>query len=201
MSNKKVWVTWKDSATYKTLNDKVINLDDDADISDLRRAFVKARGWGTDPATLSVSEKEGDEELLELEEDKSLTGYFVSTKGGDKAGPGQSKATALVVTIPPQQPNGKLSCVICCFCVLVLKCSGLRIGKGRYETSQVTGSSNTRLPGSKRAYKLIISSLLQTNSSSAGTRYQGRYLDQPATRAPVTSYLNWLLLVGCNHQG
>ena len=61
MTNK-VWVTWKDSISGADLFDKVTNLHDSADISDLRRAFVKQHEPDVRrPATLIVSTKEGKE--------------------------------------------------------------------------------------------------------------------------------------------
>jgi hypothetical protein len=105
MSNK-VWVTWKDAAG-DVLHSKVTNLDDDADVDDLRKAFVDQQNLATTiPGGLEVSAADG----IVLSEDATLKLFFV-TPGTPESAPGKSKATALVVTFPPpQQPNGKLRC-------------------------------------------------------------------------------------------
>jgi hypothetical protein len=117
MHNNKVWVTWRDSSTggINMSYAKVIELEDDADVDDLRRAFVALAKLDVGPTTVTVSVFENGEKLSE---DKKLKDYFVPPAGSAfLPAPGKSKDTALVVTLPlPQlpQPNGKLRC---CFCI------------------------------------------------------------------------------------
>lgn len=114
-----MWVTWK-NASNNWLVDKVTNLNGDADVSDLRKAFVTQQNLQISPGGVSVSVgAEGEA----LEEDEVLQPYFVRNLQG-KAGPGQSKKTALVVTDtdqPPQpQPQGKSRFVSLSCCMDVL---------------------------------------------------------------------------------
>eukprot|EP00978_Attheya_sp_CCMP212_P022149 scaffold65731_cov32-Attheya_sp.AAC.2 len=102
MSNT-VWVTWKDSSTDAMFYAKVIELEYDAEVVDLRRAFVAQQRLGIGPASLKVFEN-GEK----LSEDKKLKDYFVPP--ADSAflpAPGKIKDTALVVTLPPPQQQNK----------------------------------------------------------------------------------------------
>ena len=95
MSNK-VWVTWTD-VERNNLSDKVRGLANSDDVSDLKHAFVKQRqGLNIDPAYVEVREP-GKSDILDEEDE--LKKYFVGTKR-EIAGPGQSKKTALVLTLP-----------------------------------------------------------------------------------------------------
>ena len=115
MSNK-VWVTWKWAAGEDPLVDKVIDLDNNADVADLRRLFVTQQQLQVSPGTLSVSKTDGGEKLKAGD---PLQPYFVLPPGSaGLAGPGQDDDTALFVTFQ-QQPKGELRC---CFCILVFKC-------------------------------------------------------------------------------
>mmetsp|Transcript_23737 Transcript_23737/g.36034 ORF Transcript_23737/g.36034 Transcript_23737/m.36034 type:complete len:316 (-) Transcript_23737:1586-2533(-) len=94
--SQKVWVTWKyDSNNW--LFGKVTNLNDNDDVDDLRKAFVKQQNLNISPDGVSVSAAGVEGEALE--EDKGLQPYFVSN-ARRKPGPGQSKNTALVLTVP-----------------------------------------------------------------------------------------------------
>ena len=100
-----VWVKWIDPTTSNDwLPEKVRNLDGNADISDLRVAFVEQRRspfWQqVDPATVEVSKSEGGEAL---EANASVREYFVPPPNAAPVLAGQSKDTALVLTLPPQQ--------------------------------------------------------------------------------------------------
>eukprot|EP00978_Attheya_sp_CCMP212_P037562 scaffold178534_cov51-Attheya_sp.AAC.1 len=92
MSNT-VWVRWwTASSTDRMFNAKVKELDDDADVDDLRNAFVQQHEPSVQrPASLKVFEN--DEQLSE---DKKLKDYFVPPAGSAcLLAPGKSKATAL----------------------------------------------------------------------------------------------------------
>eukprot|EP00978_Attheya_sp_CCMP212_P020835 scaffold60175_cov106-Attheya_sp.AAC.1 len=98
MSNT-VWVRWTASSTDAMFYAKVKELDDDADVDDLRNAFVGQQRLDIGPATVSVFEN-GEK----LSEDKKLKDYFVPPAGSAfLRAPGKSKVTALVVTLPPPQ--------------------------------------------------------------------------------------------------
>ena len=102
--SEKVWVKWKNAGS-NWLFGKVTNLAADADVDDLRKAFVMQQNLQISPGRLSVSlGAEGEV----LEEDGFLQPHFVRILQG-KAGPGQSKTTALLVTgtDQPPQPQGK----------------------------------------------------------------------------------------------
>ena len=105
MSNE-VWVRWIDSARGRWLFDTVSELENDAQIKDLRKAFVKQQFLGVPPAAVEVRETEDTEEL---EANTILTIYFTHPPGGSAADPrpGRSKETALLLTLPqpPQQPQ------------------------------------------------------------------------------------------------
>eukprot|EP00978_Attheya_sp_CCMP212_P017776 scaffold47860_cov39-Attheya_sp.AAC.2 len=99
MNNNTVWVRWRDSSTGGMFYDKVMELDDDAEVVDLRRAFVAQEKLDIGPATLKVFEN-GEK----LSEDKKLKDYFVPPAGSAfLPAPGKSKDTALVVTLPLPQ--------------------------------------------------------------------------------------------------
>ena len=102
-STNEVWVTWTNPTSGETAVGKVNELDERAIIVDLRREFVKKRRKQADevidPVTVKVHEKKNGEVL---EEDAFLKQYFVPPEGRGE-GPGQSKKTALFLTLP--RPN------------------------------------------------------------------------------------------------
>ena len=105
-STNEVWVTWTNPTSRETAVGKVKELDERAMIVDLRREFVKKRRKQADevidPVTVKVHEKKNGEVL---EEDAFLKQYFVPPEGRGE-GPGQSKKTALFLTLPNvQQPQ------------------------------------------------------------------------------------------------
>ena len=106
MSNK-VWVTWNDAAG-KTVHVKVINLADDADVDDLRKNVVDQQKLTVGSGFLSVSEKKGG---VCLNMDVLVKQYFIGSADPAEA-PGKTLRTALVITLPQQQQNGKLHCCL-----------------------------------------------------------------------------------------
>jgi hypothetical protein len=111
MSNK-LWVKWKssDSSSMEYYCGQVVGLADDANVDDLRRAFVQQLEPDVRrPAALQVHEKEGQ---TKLEEDALLSQYFIvnGESEQDKKQPGRSKGSALFLLIfPPQQNNNMVS--------------------------------------------------------------------------------------------
>ena len=102
MSNK-VWVRWKDSTTSEWSFDKVKDLTEDADISDLRHAFVKQQNLSCSPGSIQVREAESGEKL---KASTLLTDCFVpSATAAAASGPGRSEDTALFLTLPQQQQH------------------------------------------------------------------------------------------------
>lgn len=105
MSNM-VWVKWEDAAVKEDeYFSKVINLDDSADIDDLRRAFVEPLEPSVQrPAAIQVRETR-DGEMLKSS--KKLSIYFVpAASSAAVPGPGKSGDTALFLTLPlPQQSS------------------------------------------------------------------------------------------------
>lgn len=100
MSNK-VWVRWKDSTTGEVLTGKVVELQHDADIDDLRQAFAKQQYFlHFSPATIQVRETENGEKL---KASAVLTDFFVPSATAAASGPGRSEDTALFLTLPQQQ--------------------------------------------------------------------------------------------------
>ena len=77
MSNS-VWVRWKDSTSSEWMFDKVTALHDDADISDLRKAFLKQQHIEVSPGAVRVREAE-DGEMLKAS--TMLTIYFMPPAG------------------------------------------------------------------------------------------------------------------------
>ena len=105
-STNEVWVTWKSPTSGETAVGKVKDLDDRAMIEELREGFVKKRRGQAysdiDPADVKVCKKENGQVL---EEEAFLKQYFVPPEGRGE-GPGQSKKTALFLTLPNvQQPQ------------------------------------------------------------------------------------------------
>ena len=102
MSNE-VWVRWKDSTSSAgmVLVDTVSDLEDDAQIKDLRKAFVKQQVLDVTPAAVVVRETENGEML---KPSTMLTNYFMPPANSAAApGPGKSEDTALFLTVPLQQ--------------------------------------------------------------------------------------------------
>lgn len=99
-----VWVKWQDAAGKEEYSDKVTNLDDSADISDLRRAFVEQQVLNGSPGTVQVRETK-DGEMLKSS--TKLTVYFVTPADlAAASGPGKNEDTALFLTLPLQmQPR------------------------------------------------------------------------------------------------
>ena len=94
-----------DSISNEWLFDKVTELHDDADISDLRRAFGKQQNYHkVVPATVQVRETENGEML---KASTKLTIYVLPPADSSTAapGPGKSMGTALFLTLPPQTQN------------------------------------------------------------------------------------------------
>ena len=92
--SRKLWVTWQGTVCNSWRIDKVIGLEDDADITDLRRAFVHQQNLNNvPPGEIDVCEtKDGDP----LEEDTALSIYFVPPMDtAAAAGPGKSEMTPL----------------------------------------------------------------------------------------------------------
>ena len=83
--------------------DKVTALHDDADIRDLRKAFLKQQHIEVSPGAVRVREAE-DGEMLKAS--TMLTIYFMPPAGSvTDPGPGKSEETALFLTLPPQIQN------------------------------------------------------------------------------------------------
>lgn len=104
MSNR-VWVRWKNSTSNEWSFDKVTELNDDADISEPRKAFVKQQCLEVSPGTLEVRETENGDKLREDATLKDCS-YFMSPEGSaGLPGPGKIRDTALFLTLPPQTQN------------------------------------------------------------------------------------------------
>lgn len=105
--SKSIWIRWKDY-TGVELFDTVDELTVEAQVKDLRKAFVEQSGdsvKGIHPASIQVRETENAEMLRAS---KKLKKYFVAPCGvAPASGPGRSEDTALFLTVPPkhqQQP-------------------------------------------------------------------------------------------------
>jgi hypothetical protein len=103
MSNNKLWVKYKSSdgsSSEEYYYDKVYGLADDADVADLRRAFVEQKHLQVDPGAVVVRIEEGQ---TKLEEDAPVSQYFIVSGESeeDKKRPGKSKASALFLSLPP----------------------------------------------------------------------------------------------------
>eukprot|EP00978_Attheya_sp_CCMP212_P041524 scaffold239002_cov62-Attheya_sp.AAC.2 len=98
MSNK-VWVTWKDAAG-NAFYAKVTNLDEHADVDDLRTKFVDQQKITVGPGVLSVFETERGAELRASKKLKDYS-FTDASDAATQPGPGKSEETALIV----QQPN------------------------------------------------------------------------------------------------
>jgi hypothetical protein len=109
MSNK-LWVKWLDPIKGEWLFDKVRKLADDADVADMRVAFVEQLEPDIRrPSYVIVHEKEGDRERI-LQPDSGLAQYFIppasTSEATTPAGPGMSLKTALFLTFPvPKEQN------------------------------------------------------------------------------------------------
>ena len=92
-----------DSICNELLFDKVTELHDNADISDLRKAFVAQQALSVSPAAVKVSETENSKKTLQP--DQKLSDYFVPVSDSKAAaGPGRSKDSALFCTLPSPPP-------------------------------------------------------------------------------------------------
>ena len=101
MSNT-VWVSFKDdSEVWET--DKIVNLNDKADTTDLRRSVHDAFGVTVRANTLKVFLTQSDSEPLDI--GTSLCSFFVNSNEVENTGPGQTKAKALIVLT---EDGGKL---------------------------------------------------------------------------------------------
>ena len=98
MSNE-VWVKWRDPSTGTWLIDTVDKLKDDAQITDLRKAFVKQQNLTTiSPGGVQVREVE-DGGMFTW--DTTLTDYFVpSATSAAAPRPGRSYDNPLVLNLP-----------------------------------------------------------------------------------------------------
>ena len=99
MANNEVWVRWKDSSD-DWLFDTVTDLKDDAEIKDLRKAFVRQQNLQgqLSPAEVQVRETtvHGEDRL---KASSPLVTYFVPPTGCVPE-PGKSEDTALFLTVP-----------------------------------------------------------------------------------------------------
>ena len=102
MSNE-VWVKWRGPSTGTTwFVDTVDELKDDAQIKDLRKAFVKQQNLlQISPGGVEVRETENGD-MLKV--DTTLTNYFVPPAGSAALpGPGNNADNPLFLYLPQQQ--------------------------------------------------------------------------------------------------
>ena len=93
-----VWIRWIDS-TGAVLSDTVDELQDEAQIKDLRKAFVAQQALSVSPAAVEVRKTENGHML---EPNKRLAEYLVgpTTAAAVAKGPGKSYDTAIILTMP-----------------------------------------------------------------------------------------------------
>ena len=163
MSNS-VWIRWKDSSSGTVLFDTVRYLEDEAQIKDLRFAFVEQQRLPkVTPAAVQVRQKECGETL---EPDQKLTDYFVPVSDSNAAaGPGRSKDSALLCTLPsptPQAPDIERLLPLISVLPAVIK----EVGISRKTRLNPWARESMRTSGSKRS-KPFRKMLLNITSAEA----------------------------------
>jgi hypothetical protein len=120
MSNNKLWVKWNKSSDGSSSEEgyywgQIIGLANDAIVADLRRAFMQQYHLQVNEDAVEVREEENGEML------KASSSLFVmdSAATATPAWGGQSKASALFLTLPPPQHNDTVSFdFFCCFLIV-----------------------------------------------------------------------------------
>ena len=104
MSNE-VWVKWRGPSTGTWSIDTVDKLDNDADVADLRHAFVKQQNLQISPGGVAVRETENGDML---KAGTTLTNYFVPPAGSAALpGSGNNEDNPLFLYLPQQRSRNK----------------------------------------------------------------------------------------------